>query len=79
VHTPLARVPADDISASSSRPRPRGLPTDFRPSMMPAPGTWGHQVMFRMIGGSQPVGTYAHDIGNESARAPQRLAPMMPS
>ena len=38
---PLARVPAEDISASSSSPRPRGAPTDLRPSMMPPPGTCG--------------------------------------
>ena len=40
VYPPVfASVPALLISASSSNPLPRGLPTAVRPAMMPGPGT----------------------------------------
>lgn len=39
VYDPVARLPAEDISAKSNKPRPRGLPTTPRPSMIPGPGT----------------------------------------
>mmetsp|Transcript_39014 Transcript_39014/g.96672 ORF Transcript_39014/g.96672 Transcript_39014/m.96672 type:complete len:217 (+) Transcript_39014:362-1012(+) len=46
VYAPAAMVPSEDISASSSRPRPLGRPTCLRPSMMPAPGTMCALVMW---------------------------------
>jgi hypothetical protein len=42
---PLARVPLELISASSSRPLPLGSPTDLRPSMIPGPDTRWALVM----------------------------------
>ena len=42
---PAARVPLELISAKRRSPRPFGRPTDFKPSMMPGPGTRWALVM----------------------------------